>query len=295
MGTTGGSVSRGPEFDEWFNRAQHPWNPVSAASRQFDALTAEGDAVADAEDYDDLFDVANLAVQWLEANPCPDTTAARHLRAQMMGFRAVADTVRSTLIGADGDVMVARLWHLREVIEQHALAIEGSDYPELRQPIGVPRSEDRFARLRRDVPRQTTSWEGFCLLQGDAVTDWQACRIIDISMAGLGLTLNHDTPSGLLGQWITVEVAAVDDLVNVRLDGRIAHAAPTLRGDVRIGVAFEGLFDAAKDDASLQPAVASRSDVRQGDETSPTLRGLVRWLDSKSAERVLARADDVVS
>ena len=63
---------------------------------------------------------------WLGDDPCPDYSIGDRLKAQMMGYRAVADTVRSTVTGAGGDAMVARLSHLREQIDQYAEACENA-------------------------------------------------------------------------------------------------------------------------------------------------------------------------
>ncbi len=48
-----------------------------AAERQFNAIRSESDEIAGLAAYDDLHDVANLAVEWLEHNPCLDTSAGR--------------------------------------------------------------------------------------------------------------------------------------------------------------------------------------------------------------------------
>jgi hypothetical protein len=45
----------------------------------------------------------------------------------MMAFRAVADAVRSTITEEDGDVTVAQLVGLRDVIDQHTSAIDRAE------------------------------------------------------------------------------------------------------------------------------------------------------------------------
>src|SRR5580704_4604797 len=96
------------ELEDWFNRARQTWNPILVAGRQFNALLCDED-VPGLSAYDDLYELADLAIQWLEGNPCPDRSAGRHFAAQMMGYRAVADTVRSTITEDDGDAMVVQL------------------------------------------------------------------------------------------------------------------------------------------------------------------------------------------
>jgi len=116
------------ELTRWLGRARAPWAPLMAAERQFDALIEDNEDVPAAAAYDYLFDMANLAVHWLDNDPCPDIAIGRRFRAQMMSYRAVADTVRSSIVADDGDAMVAELRNLRTVIDRHVDAIgDGSE------------------------------------------------------------------------------------------------------------------------------------------------------------------------
>jgi hypothetical protein len=94
---------------------------------------------------------------------------------------------------------------------------------------------------RRRVPRQAVGLAGFCFIEGESVARWRDCEIIDISSLGLGLTFQHPQPWDLVGRRIVVDAATVDEAVTIRLEGQIRNAAPTLEGDVRIGVEFVGL------------------------------------------------------
>lgn len=96
---------------------------------------------------------------------------------------------------------------------------------------------------RRRVPRQPACLAGFCYIEGDSATRWRDCEVIDISVLGLGVTLQHPQPWELVGRRITVDAATVDECVTIRLEGEIRNAAPTLEGDVRIGVEFVGLSE----------------------------------------------------
>jgi hypothetical protein len=115
------------ELTHWFDRARLPWSPLMVAGRQFDALICDSEDVPGLVAYDRLYDVANLAVQWLGDNLCPDIAVGRGFKAQMMAYRAVADAVRSTITQEDGDVMVAQLVELRDVIDQHTAAIDQAE------------------------------------------------------------------------------------------------------------------------------------------------------------------------
>src|ERR1700722_15637194 len=103
---------------------------------------------------------------------------------------------------------------------------------------------------RRRVPRQPASWEGNCHIEGEFPP--RACRVIDISMLGLGMTLKHCSASELLGRRISVDVPAVGDSVSIRLDGVVNNAVPMLEGVVRVGIAFDGLAESESDIAAVQ-------------------------------------------
>jgi hypothetical protein len=96
---------------------------------------------------------------------------------------------------------------------------------------------------RRRAPRQPVGLAGFCFIEGESIARWRDCEVIDVSVLGLGLTLHHPEPWELVGRRITVDVATADDSVTIRLDGDIRNAAPTLEGEVRIGVEFVGVTD----------------------------------------------------
>jgi hypothetical protein len=147
--------------------------------------------------------------------------------------------------------------------------------------------------MRRHAQRQTASWEGSYRVEGDPETHWRECRIIDISMLGLGLILDHATPDALVGRWISVEFAAIDDSVNFRLEGRITHAAPTLGGAVRIGVEFDALFEPAQNGRPVQASAGEPPQALEVEELSPTLRALLKWLDTRSGRQVPESAEVV--
>ncbi len=96
-------------------------------------------------------------------------------------------------------------------------------------------------RHRRRVPRQPVGWEGTCHIVGDSAALSRECRVVDISMLGLGMTLEHPSPSELLGRRICVDFADVGDSFSIRLEGVVRNAVPTLDGGVRVGISFDGL------------------------------------------------------
>ena len=96
---------------------------------------------------------------------------------------------------------------------------------------------------RRRVARQPAGWDGTCDIQGDSAAGSRACRVIDISMLGLGITIDHPNPSELAGRLISVNLPGDGSCVNVRLDGQIKNATPTMSRDIRIGIEFVRLSE----------------------------------------------------
>jgi hypothetical protein len=100
---------------------------------------------------------------------------------------------------------------------------------------------------RRRVPRQPAGWRGLCLIDGESATGWHDCRVIDISMLGLGITLHHPAPSQLVGQGLSVQVPALGDTVKIRFEGKIKNAtAPVAGGVVRVGIEFAEVSEASQ-------------------------------------------------
>ena len=64
----------------------------------------------------------------------------------------------------------------------------------------------------RRVKRLRAGWDGICCIEGEPGE--RRCRIDDISMLGLGVTLTHASPSQLAGRRISVDVPAMARLVS---------------------------------------------------------------------------------
>jgi hypothetical protein len=69
---------------------------------------------------------------------------------------------------------------------------------------------------------------------------WRDCEVIDVSMFGLGITLHHPQPWEIVHRRIVVDVSAIGESANIRLEGEIRDAAFTLEGDIRVGLEFTG-------------------------------------------------------
>jgi len=93
---------------------------------------------------------------------------------------------------------------------------------------------------RRRVPRQPAGWRGLCLVEGETATGWHDCRVIDISMLGLGITLHYPALAELMGRGLSVEVPALNETIKIRFEGKIMNVAAPVAGGgvVRIGIEF---------------------------------------------------------
>lgn len=110
-------------------------------------------------------------------------------------------------------------------------------------------------QFRRRVPRQPVGWDGVCQIEGEFAT---RCRIIDISMLGVGLTLDHPQPYSLVGRHISVDVPAAGDFASIRLEGRITSAKLTFRTTVRVGIEFDTPYEELVNRAGGRPKTAGR-------------------------------------
>lgn len=110
-------------------------------------------------------------------------------------------------------------------------------------------------QFRRRVPREPVRWSGVCQIEGEFAS---RCRIIDISMLGVGLTLDHPQPQSLVGRHISVDVPAVGDLAGIRLEGKITSAKLTLRTTVRVGVEFDSPYEELVNRAGGRPRAGGR-------------------------------------
>jgi hypothetical protein len=103
-------------------------------------------------------------------------------------------------------------------------------------------------KYRREVPRNAAGWPGICNIAGDSA-EWSKCTVVDISMLGLALALEHPSPSTLTGRRISLYVP-------VQLVGEVTNAGRTLEDGVRVGIKFDdGLF--ADSDAEIAALLQS--------------------------------------
>ena len=67
--------------------------------------------------------------------------------------------------------------------------------------------------------------------------------MIDISMLGLGISLDHPNPSELADRLISVNLPGNGGCVNVRLEGQVKNASVMISRDIRVGIEFVRLSE----------------------------------------------------
>jgi hypothetical protein len=115
-------------------------------------------------------------------------------------------------------------------------------------------------QFRRRAPRQPAGWDGVCQIEGEFAA---RCRVIDISMLGLGISLEHPSPAELAGRRISVDVPTViGDSFRIRLEGKIANAKTTRGRAVRVGIEFDHPSEAGLGTTILESTM--RDDAEAG-------------------------------
>ena len=94
------------------------------------------------------------------------------------------------------------------------------------------------------MPRQRVAWPGKCLLQEEPAAAWVECRVLDISVIGVGIEVTGAMPRDLIGRHVTIEVnPPVGTSVMLRMLGEVRNAHGTPGGGTRVGMQFVGLSE----------------------------------------------------
>jgi hypothetical protein len=96
---------------------------------------------------------------------------------------------------------------------------------------------------RRRLHRQPAGWAASYQLAGEPGSGWRDCRVVDISMFGLGIMFDHPNPAELSGRLISVNLPGDGSCVNVHLEGEIKNASVTMSRDIRVGIEFVRLSE----------------------------------------------------
>lgn len=99
---------------------------------------------------------------------------------------------------------------------------------------------------RRRVPRQNAGWEGIYCIEGDEPSARYGCRILDISLIGIGVELFGPVPvpGALVGRRMTVEAnPPVGASLSIRARGEVRNVSPGTHGGTRVGIEFVDLTE----------------------------------------------------
>ena len=111
---------------------------------------------------------------------------------------------------------------------------------------------------RRRIHRQPIGWAASYQFADESAEGWRACRVVDISMLGMGITLAHPETFDLLGRLVSVNLPGAGSSVNVRLEGEIKSAVPTINRSLRVGIEFTRLSEAEQ---AITAVLSVMSDV----------------------------------
>jgi hypothetical protein len=111
---------------------------------------------------------------------------------------------------------------------------------------------------RRRIHRQPIGWAASYRLAEESALGWRECRVVDISMLGMGITLARPESADLLGRLVSVNLPGPASSVNVRLEGQIRSAVPTINRRLRVGIEFTHLSEAEQ---AITAVLSVMSDV----------------------------------
>ena len=98
---------------------------------------------------------------------------------------------------------------------------------------------------RRLAPRiHTPGWSGKCIVEDDPEAGWHECRLVDISLLGLGLEIMGEVPPDVIGHHVVVHVeVGGGGSISLRFSGMVRRLRAGERGWTRAGLEFEGLSE----------------------------------------------------
>lgn len=110
---------------------------------------------------------------------------------------------------------------------------------------------------RRRVPRQYAGWTGRYYIEDAGTEEWHGCRILDISLIGLGLEL-FGPPLGeddLAGRRLVVESnTPAGASLTIRARGEVRNVTVGTNGGTRVGVE---LVDLSEPEQSILEALTA--------------------------------------
>ena len=99
-------------------------------------------------------------------------------------------------------------------------------------------------QYRRRAPRvQIPGWPGKYVVEDDPEGGWNECRLLDVSLLGLGVELLGPVSRDLVGRRLVVHVEVEGGSVSVRLVGTVRRLSARDVGWTRAGLEFDGLSE----------------------------------------------------
>ncbi|MGO9457498.1 MAG: PilZ domain-containing protein [Acidimicrobiales bacterium] len=97
---------------------------------------------------------------------------------------------------------------------------------------------------RRRLPRETAGWRGRYRFDNGPAHSSEECRILDLSLIGVGVEVFGALPEDAVGRHISVEVETpAGASVTLRLNGVVRNTGLGQEGGTRLGVEFTGLSE----------------------------------------------------
>jgi hypothetical protein len=111
--------------------------------------------------------------------------------------------------------------------------------------------EDRASRRR--APRaRTEPWPGKYVIDDDTWSVWNECRLLDISVLGIGLELLGPVAPNLVGRPLVIHIdVAGGQALSLRFAGTVRYLGPGQLGGTKVGVEFTSLSDDERSVLSL--------------------------------------------
>jgi hypothetical protein len=130
-------------------------------------------------------------------------------------------------------------------------------------------------KRRRRARRETAGWLGRYAVDASAWPDWSRCRVVDVSVGGVGLELLG--PPVAVGDRVAVDLQLLrSNMARIILTGEVRHAA-RVEGTLRVGVRFVDVTDL--EHALLARLVARQKHERHHRDVVTTLVVPSRWAD----------------
>lgn len=99
-------------------------------------------------------------------------------------------------------------------------------------------------QLRRRAPRVEIDWSGWCNIGGHPESEVHQCRLVDLSLVGMGLELLGDGIGDVVGCRLVLDVEPPGGgSIKLHVVGQVVRQEATSEGRTRVGLELCGLSD----------------------------------------------------